>query len=76
MIKYGKKQKGSGSMENYIQQPLSNPYWDPKKGDFYSEEALAEERLYRRKEIMKKVSIGTLILLHLALMVYAIIYLA
>ncbi len=61
-------------MENYIEQPLSNPQWNPSKGDYYSEKAIEEDRKYKRKLMMKNSLIGGLILLHLALLVYAVIY--
>jgi len=66
--------KKGANMENYIEQPLSNPQWDPSKGDFYSESAIEEDKMYKRKLLAKNTLIGSLVLLHLVLLVYAVIY--
>ncbi|GEM_PF-4298992 len=61
-------------MENYIDQPLTHPSWNPSKGDYYSEKALEEERLYKRRMFKKKLAGGILAFLHFALLMYAIYY--
>ncbi len=61
-------------MASYIDQPLTHPEWNPSKGDFYSEKALEEERLYKRRMLKKKLAAGALVFLHFALLIYAVYY--
>jgi predicted nucleic acid-binding Zn ribbon protein len=55
-------------MDNFINNPIKNSYWDPSKGDFVDQRVCAEDKLYQKRQKNKKTFIAVLALTHILLL--------
>jgi len=61
-------------MSDFIATPLSHPEWDPSKGDFYSPSVVADDKHHEKVLSRRKILIGSLISLHMILLIAVIIF--
>lgn len=61
-------------MAEFIDKPLSHPEWDPSKGDFYSPTVFADDQYHEKSLKRKKIFIGSLISLHMLLLLSVFIF--
>lgn len=63
-------------MSGYIQNPLSHSDWNPEMGDFFSQRVYEEDKLYEKKQFIKKVFISSLVSIHFVLLAMVLFYFA
>ena len=63
-------------MENYIQNPISHPEWNPTMGDFFSHRAFEEDRQYEKKQLKNKIVVSSLLSFHLLVLAVIFFYFA
>ncbi len=63
-------------MAEFIENPLKHPEWDPSKGDFFSPSVLADDIHHAKTLFRKKIFIGSLVSLHMLLLIFALIFLS
>jgi hypothetical protein len=61
-------------MAEFIDKPLSHPEWDPSKGDFYSPTVHADDQYHEKSLKRKKILIGSLVSLHMLLLLSVFIF--
>ncbi len=61
-------------MSSFIENPISNPHWNPQKGDYFSQRVYEEDLLYAKRQFSKKVLITGLLSIHFVLFTLVVVY--
>ncbi|MEE9429487.1 MAG: hypothetical protein V3V16_00500 [Melioribacteraceae bacterium] len=61
-------------MSDFIATPLSHPEWNPTHGDYYSASIVADDEFHERKINRRNYLIGSLISVHIVLLVSVVIF--
>ena len=61
-------------MANYIENPLTHPEWNPKKGDFFSQRVYEEDLLHERNQFKKKILVTSLVSIHMLMLAIVFVY--
>lgn len=61
-------------MSTFIENPISNPNWNPQEGDYFSHRVYEEDLLYAKRQFSKKVLIGGLLSIHMVLFTLVVVY--
>ena len=61
-------------MANYIENPMTHPEWDPKKGDYFSKRVYEEDLLHEKNLFKKKILVSSLISIHMVMLAVVFFY--
>ena len=61
-------------MSTFIENPISNPEWNPQKGDYFCRRIYEEDLQYAKKQFGKKVLITGLLSIHMVLFALVFVF--